>query len=70
MSVTINGVRFLDRPTFCGDCQAAIHDNGKLAWCTWFDLNKHKYDPVPKRCDTIFNKAFAAGPGSYVITMK
>lgn len=66
--VTINGLRFTEKPTCCNYCTAMLigsHDN--KGWCIWFQKHKNRYDKTPARCKRLFDKAFAIG-GDLVIT--
>lgn len=68
--MTINGKTFHEMPTMCGSCPfflAGCEDT--MGWCTAFDKHKSRWANVPKRCSTLFEKAFKLG-GDLVIVIK
>lgn len=74
MRVTINGKGpFYETPYCCGDCKCGINSNmrevGGLTHCSLFGLTKRYYDPPPKRCREMFEKALAIG-GDVVLVAK
>lgn len=68
MAITINDIRFVENPTFCGVCPALIMGrNDKKGFCFLFDKNKGYYDDKPKRCRDLFDKAFTYPDGSRLV---
>lgn len=69
--MTINGHKFYDMPTMCGNCP--FHLAGRedtMGWCTAFDKHKSKWANVPKRCNELFEKAYQIGSDDLVIVTK
>lgn len=63
---TINGLKFYSTPTTCGGCAAYIGygatgcgRESQMGFCTLFEVRKNRYQPPPKRCMGIFQKAEA-----------
>lgn len=70
MSVTINGLNFHETPCSCGSCPALLAGRAdKGGFCTFFEIQKWKYNNVPSRCKKLFNKGFQIG-GNLVIVIK
>ena len=67
--ITINGVKFYEPPTFCGDCPAVIiGGNDARGFCSFFEKRKNRYDAVPDRCKQLFVKGFALGGDLTIVT--
>jgi hypothetical protein len=70
MDIKINGLQFEEMPWSCGSCPA-LNSGGfdKAGFCMFFKKQKRKYENVPKRCKTLFEKGFKMG-GELVIIIK
>lgn len=69
--ITISGIRFRQKPTFCGVCPALIAGkNDKRGFCSLFDKQKGYYDDAPKRCVEIFDKAFMYPDGTELVVVE
>lgn len=68
--VTINGKTFCEVPPMCGNCPFLIvGGNDTMGWCALFEKKKSKYANLPRRCTSLFERAFQLG-GELVIVAK
>lgn len=68
--MTINGRTFYEMPCMCGVCPFFLIGGFEtMGCCTLFEKHKSRYSHVPKRCSTLFDKAFKLG-GDLVIVIK
>jgi len=68
MSVTINGLLFPEIPICCGFCPSWTGgDWDKKGWCVFFEKQKWRYNNIPLRCKTLFEKGFQIGGGLVIV---
>ena len=69
MSITINGLKFSEKPWSCGSCPALLSgQEDNRGFCVLFEKQKWRYNNIPSRCDKLFDKGFLLG-GDLVIVI-